>query len=298
MNRHASACARTIPHRQPTAKPPCLLARPRSSRPRSAFRLSHLRNSQVAVQARYSRQATATALVAVTGSSRGPAARAAASSIHAPCVNPGLPAVPSPNPSRPGIMAPDPPAPSRGRNRPAPPDLSRAARGKRARPADTSDARLPDVRSCQAPAARCRIPSLHLSGPPLRAAPPARSRRMASAILLPLPRPSRPALRPDLPVTPILRKRPAPASERPGTPAAVDLRPREGHPEPSLERQLEFSEQTAALARLGLSFATLGARRDFLAAPGHRANPHHGGGHDEGRPARKRLAGGLADPVT
>ena len=172
MNRHASACARTIPHRQPTAKPPCLLSRPRSSRSRSASRLSHLRNSQVAVQARYSRQATATALVAVTGSSRGPAARAAASSIHAPCVNPGLPAVPSPNPSRPGIMAPDPPAPSRGRNRPTPPDLSRAARGKRARPADTSDARLPDARSCQAPAARCRIPSLHLSGPPLRAAPP------------------------------------------------------------------------------------------------------------------------------
>ena len=174
MNRHAPACARTVPHRQPPAKPPCLLSRPRSSRPRSrsASRLSHLRNSQVAVQARYSHQAAATALVAAAGPSRGPAARAAASSIHAPCVNPGLPAVPSPNPSRPGIVAPDPPAPSRGRNRPTPPGLSRAARGKGARPADTSDARLPDARSGQAPARSRCMASASRGSPPVTRRPP------------------------------------------------------------------------------------------------------------------------------
>ena len=180
MNRHASACARTIPHRQPTAKPPCLLSRPRSSRPRSASRLSHLRNSQVAVQARYSRQATATALVAVTGSSRGPAARAAASSIHAPCVNPGLPAVPSPNPSRPGIMAPDPPAPSRGRNRPRCADIPRHVAPRalpahpsrplpccpRQAPAASRHLRRPPPGRSQLPSPPCPLPAYGVSHPP------------------------------------------------------------------------------------------------------------------------------------
>ena len=75
-NRYAPTCARSVPHRQPTAKPLRLLARPRSSRPRSASRLSHLRNPRRAARARYGPRGTPTVLVAVTASSKGPAARA------------------------------------------------------------------------------------------------------------------------------------------------------------------------------------------------------------------------------
>ena len=108
---------------------------------------------------------------------------------------------------------------------PLDPTPSRAARGKGARRADTSNARRPPTPSCQAPI-RSRLPSVsgqslppaprlprkHRQARPSRSEPrlvplfraarktghaaiaPALSRRMVSAILLALARPSRPAL--------------------------------------------------------------------------------------------------------
>ena len=218
-NRYAPACARTVPHRQPTAKPLRLLARPRSSRPRSASRLSHLRSPRRAARARYGPRATPTVLVAVTASSKGPAARAPLHPSTLPVSVPTSRGGPSGSSSLPGAIDPDPPAPCRGRNRPegadrpwhAPPGpywpIPPGPPAARARvhpaPPTLVPRRLPAARPCPVPPS-CSESSLV---PLFRAA----ARKTGHAAIAPAL--SQPPLCPDLPSAPILRQRPRPRRE-------------------------------------------------------------------------------------
>ena len=193
VNRYTPARARTFPHRQPAAKPPSLLARLRSFRPRPAPGVSHPRNFQLAKQARDSNRPRCTNGI-LNGSSR-PSRRFFDRRPLCRSGPPGGPLLESIPPGngcsllaravqRPQSALERGHRATRGPRRPARPGAVRKSRplpigvgdpmsqklpGPRPSwPARGNGARPPDARSRQAPA-RSGVPPL--SGPPLSAMP-------------------------------------------------------------------------------------------------------------------------------